>query len=188
MQFFTSSNDIKKWVKSHKSADEAALNIFASGRSREAGATQDNLLGEAQKAGGDLAALLVLAASSRVDRNLFVTDMLAEAKSALDERGRWNRSYDYDGFGTSFLNTSVDIQKLPGAEDGYLLGLNAAYVGKEVEDGLAEALGVEQGLTWKVVTAVLEPEGERFRIDWRITPVYNCLLIYKRIQKRRDTC
>ena len=28
MQFFTSSNDLKKWVKSFNSADEAALNIM----------------------------------------------------------------------------------------------------------------------------------------------------------------
>lgn len=79
--------------------------------------------------------------------------------------------------GTSFFKSRVEITRLDDLKDGYLLELNAAYVDKEVEGGLAETLGVEQGLQWKSVNVGLEPVETNFRVDFdavadRLRPLY----------------
>lgn len=140
-----------------------ALYTFASGRSRGGRATQNELLDNMP--GGTMGVGLYLLATANIDRNSFVDKMLQDAEVAM-KGARWSRNFDYDAMGTSFFKSSVEITRLPGTEDGYLLGLNAAYVGKEVEDGLAGTLGVEQGLRWKAVTVNLEPEGTNFRINF----------------------
>lgn len=144
---------------------ETALNTFAAGRSRKSRATQDDLTENIGRDHGVIGIFLL--ASAGVDRNRFVQEMLQGAKPSVTQgSGRWSRHYDYDAMGTSFFKTSVDLTKLPNTDEGYLLGLNAAYVGKEVEDGLAETLGVEQGLQWKSVDVKLAPEGTNFRVDF----------------------
>lgn len=143
-----------------------ALHTFASGRSRKARATQEDIEGHVSRDHGAMGLGLYLLSTAKVDRNSFVNEMLQEAEPAVKGRGCWSRHYDYDGMGTSFFKTSVEMTRLPDQEDGYLLGLNAAYVGKKIEDGLAETLGVEQGLQWKGVNVVLRPEGQQFRIDF----------------------
>lgn len=154
-----------------------ALHTFASGTTRKARATQKDIEGHFSRDHGAMGLGLYRLATSRVDRNSFVNEMLQEAEPAVKGKGRWSRHYDYDGMGTSFFKTSVELTKLPDQADGYLLGLNAAYVGKQVEDGLADTLGVEQGLQWKGVRVVLQPEGQNFRISFdeiaqRLQPLY----------------
>lgn len=147
----------------------AALDIFASGKPRRSRATEDHNL-KAFTEMHPLAGMLFLQANNREPGNSFVDRLLEEAEPAIKERGRWGRHYDYDGQG-SFHKTSVEIKDITpvdaDASDGlYLLGLNAAYVGKGVEDGLAEYLGVEQGLQRKSVHVKLEPDGDQFAIDF----------------------
>lgn len=145
----------------------AALHTFASGRSRGGRATQKDLEDNLSRDHGAMGLGLYLLSTARIDRSGFVNDMLQEAEPAVKgERGRWERHYDYDAMGTSFFKSTVEITRLSDQDDGYLLGLNAAYVGKQVEDGLAETLGVEQGLQWKGVNVILEPDGNNFRIDF----------------------
>lgn len=147
----------------------AALNIFASGKPRRSRATEDHNL-QAFTQMHPFAGMLFLQANRREPGNSFVDRLLEEAEPAVKDRGRWSRSYDYDGQG-SFHKTSVEIQDITSvdeeASDGlYLLSLNAAYVGKGVEDDLAEYLGVEQGLQRKSVHVKLEPDGDQFAIDF----------------------
>lgn len=147
----------------------SALNAFASGKPRRSRATEDHNL-KAYTEMHPLAGMLFLQTNRREPENSFVDRLLKEAEPAVKERGRWSRSYDYDGQG-SFHKTSVEIEDITPVDektnDGlYLLGLNAAYVGKGVEDGLAEYLGVEQGLQRKSVHVKLEPEGNQFAIDF----------------------
>lgn len=140
-----------------------ALNTFSTGKSRSSKVTRNDLERNAIQKGGPIGLFLVMATTE--DRSSFVERMLQEAKAGVDSRGRWERHYDYDGQGV-FHKTSVGVQRLPELKDGYLLELNAAYVGKEVEDGLAETLGIEQGLQWKSVEVGLTPEGNQFKIDF----------------------
>lgn len=142
-----------------------ALNIFASGASRGSRATEQHqikAIGESY--GGFGAAFYAIAAPHMRGDSSFVEEMLKEAEPSVKSRGRWSRSYDYDGQG-SFFKTTVEVNRGDKA-DGYILQLNAAYVGNQVEEGLAEALGVERGLSWKNVAVEFEPEGTQFRIDF----------------------
>lgn len=105
----------------------------------------------------------------------FVDGMMGELMSSVIERGRWHRSYDYDGQGT-FFKTTVGVISLDTPDNVNLLNLNAAYVGKEVEDGLAEYLGVGQGLQWKHAAVGLEPVEDHMQVDFdqvvqRLAPV-----------------
>jgi hypothetical protein len=145
---------------------KAALDVFASGRARGSRATEQHQLKAVEESYGDFAAAFYTIATPhmRESGSSFVEEMLKEAKPAVDDRGSWNRHYDYDGVG-SFFKTSVEITRVEGT-DGYILQLNAAYVGNQVEEGLAEVLGAERGLSWKNVTVQYEPEGTQFRIDF----------------------
>lgn len=144
----------------------AALDTFASGKSRGSRATeQHQLKAIGESYGGFAAAFYSLEAPHMGGGgNSFVKRMLEEAQPSVASRGRWSRSYDYDGQG-SFFKTTVDINRV-GKEDNYILQLNAAYVGNQVEEGLAENLGVERGVSWKNVEVVFEPEGNQFKIDF----------------------
>lgn len=140
-----------------------AVGTYSTGRSRSSRTTRNDLERNAIQQGGPTGLFLVMATTG--DRSSFVQEMLKEAEADIKERGRWERHYDYDGQGV-FHKTTVKIQRLLELKDGYLLGLSAAYVGKEVEDGLAERLGIEQGLQWKSVDVGLAPEDNQFRIDF----------------------
>lgn len=151
-----------------------ALTTFSLGRSRSSRVTRNDLGKNAVQQGGAYGLFLVM--ETQGDRSSFVENMLQEAKDSVDYGKLWSRHYDYDGQGV-FHKTSVKIQELEEIENGYLLELNAAYVGKEVEDGLAETLGVEQGLQWKSVNVELAPEGTKFRVNFdavadRLQPLY----------------
>ncbi len=157
---YRSGIPLKGW-----SSLESALKTFASGRSRESSKTQNDLI--RNMPGGGMGTAYFVLATAGIDRNEFVEEMLTTAKSTFNSGyGFWRKSYEYDAMGTRFFKTSVDIRKLPDTEDGYLLGLNAAYVGKAVEDELAKVLEVDQGLQWKTVNIGLEPAGTNFRVDF----------------------
>lgn len=154
---------------------ESALKVFESGAARKSNAVLDHEVKAYGDAYGGLGAALFLLGNSQ-GRGTFVDELLKEARPSVQNRGQWQRHYDYDGPGR-FHKTSVEIKALPNLEDSYLLGLNAAYVGKDVEDGLAETLGVEQGLQWKSVNVELEPVGTNFRVNFdavadRLKPLY----------------
>ena len=143
---------------------ESGLNTFESGASRGSHATEDHNV-KAYSEAGPLGGILFLRANNRVSGSSFVGEMLEEAKVSIQNRGKWQRSYDYDGQGV-FHKTSVEITALEKPKDAYLLGLNAAYVGKEVEDGLAAHLGVEQGLQRKSANVQIAPNGDQIHIDF----------------------
>lgn len=145
-----------------------ALNLYASGLIRKSTGTQNRQLDDIGKAyGGDSAALYMVALPHCGGTSYgFVTRMLTEAKEALAHSNSWSRSYDYDGEGV-FFKTSVGIGYLSVAEDMYYLSIHAAYVGSEPEAGLAERLGIMQGLVSVDVNITLEPHDQRhFEIDF----------------------
>lgn len=143
---------------------ESALDTFASGASRGSRATEQHNI-QAFSELNPLAGFLFLQANNWVSGSSFVRKMLEEAKTGIQDRGKWSRHYDYDGQGV-FHKTTVEITGLKEPKETYVLGLNAAYVGKEVEDGLAAHLGIEQGLQRKSVDIQIAPDGDKVRVDF----------------------
>lgn len=155
---------------------ESALRLFATGRTVSGRATRNDLEENILDAGGAMGLGVYLMSPLGKDSPDFVTKMLEEAREEIRESGKWRRNYDYDGQGV-FHKTAVEIDKIPDKEDIYLLKLWAAYVGGEVEDGLAESLGIEQGLQFKHISASLESQGDKFAIDFdavakKLQPLY----------------
>lgn len=137
---------------------KGALTLFSEGTTKSSHATKQQLVAD----GGGLAAML-LSASQR-NTNGFLDRLFKEIEETIEVNSSYNRHFDYDGYG-SFFKTTVEVYRLP--DDSYLLSLNAAYVGKEVEDELAEALGLQQKLWWSGVDLTYGPvKGEMFEIDF----------------------
>jgi hypothetical protein len=143
---------------------ENALNTFASGASRGSRATEQHNI-QAFSELNPLGGFLFLQANNLVSGSSFVHKMLEEAKTGIQDRGKWSRHYDYDGQGV-FHKTTVEITGLKEPKETYVLELNAAYVGKEVEDGLAAHLGIEQGLQRKSANIQIAPDGDQVHIDF----------------------
>lgn len=141
-----------------------ALYLFADGGSRGSGSTQEHDSNASDKLGGSMAVALFNSFLDRIPASKFVDNMLLRASSTIQSRGLWWHDYDFDGAG-SFYKTAVGISLLPELEGGYLLELNASYAGRKVEDGLAEALGVEQGIYQESVTVSFASNGDQLTID-----------------------
>jgi len=148
---------------------KAALNLYASGQSKGSRATENHqvkAIGDSQGALG-LGMYLLGAPHMQGAGNQFVDNMLKEAKPIIQHRGRWARSYDYDGVGT-FFKTSVEIIRLDKKEDLYLLEIRAAYVGDKPEVGLAEELGISRALRRYTVLVQVKPEdATHFAFDFK---------------------
>ena len=120
----------------------------------------------------------------------FESDILAEAQTALKQRDCWSRHIDYDGLGTAFFKTTVDINLLDRGSEQYALGFYAARVGDQVEQGLADFLGIERGLTHSSVTLEIQAEDDkRFAIDFEelcklLSPILGSELDPEKIAKQ----
>jgi hypothetical protein len=141
-----------------------ALYAFAEGKSRASRATERHNI-NAYSQMDPLAGFGFALRNNQVRGDQFIDGMLEEAQPQIESRGQWSRSYDYDGQGR-FHKTTVEITTLPEQDDTYLLELNAAYVGKEVEEGLAEYLDVRRGLQWKNAEVEVNSRNNTARIDF----------------------
>lgn len=143
-----------------------ALTLFGNGYSRAAWKAEDNVLGSIAESAGDFGSLLFMLGSREAGkRSNLVDKLLLEAGQTLEHRSRFSRSYDYDGAGTPFMKTTVDINSI--GDDMYCIGLYAAYVGDEPEAGLAESLGIPRALLSCTVEVEADPvAGHRFEFDF----------------------
>ncbi|MEK6926338.1 MAG: hypothetical protein AABW50_03610 [Nanoarchaeota archaeon] len=64
-------------------------------------------------------------------------------QGVLKSGGKYSKHFDYDGMGTAFFKTSVEVEKI---DNKYILDLSAAYVGDKPEEELAKTLERERGL------------------------------------------
>ncbi len=111
-----------------------------------------------------------------VNPNQFVSEMLNEAHNALHPKGldllrrrrdEWEKHFDYDGAGTVFFKTSVQLYVLDRETEMYAVGLWAAYVGDQPEQKLAEYLGIPRTVLSEVIDLKVEPlDDERFEFDF----------------------
>lgn len=162
-QEYTRGIQLKGW-----SSVETALNTFANGHIDGARDTEDHQVNAISQSQGALGLGLYLLGASHMQGGAsnFVTRMLEEAKSTVQQRGQWSRHYDYDGVGV-FFKTSVEIHLLSKKDDLYMLEINAAYVGDKPERGLAQYLGIPLTLRRSSVIAQVESiDGEHFSFDF----------------------
>jgi hypothetical protein len=149
----------------------AALNCYDSGRVPSAQATHDQLhkdVSDGDKTGGFATMFLVASIGEIAEtRGGFVTKMLAEAEEALKTRDQWSRHYDYDGMGTSFFKTSVNIGIIDRQKELFVLGINAAYVGDKPEENLSEKLHIPRAmLSSSVIIETDQLPDNRFAFDF----------------------
>lgn len=144
-----------------------AINTYANGFTRGAKATVD-AIGKSHGSNGGLAVGMFLLGGAMVgSRSQLVDNLLKEAEEGLKTRTKFSKSYDYDGMGTSFFKTSVDIEVLDREQDMYSIGIHAAYVGDEPEQGLADHFGIPRTLLSCSVEVETKPlSGNRFEFDF----------------------
>lgn len=134
---------------------KAALQVFSRGGSI---ALSENV----SQMEGMAAVLLLTYLSGGGDE--FLERLFPELESIVRGRGCFSHSYDYDGPGP-FHKATVEVFS-HGEDDTFILGLHAAYVGREIEARLAQKLGVERGLQWLCVDVETAPIGNRFQFDF----------------------
>lgn len=139
-----------------------ALRLFASGRTAASNATEKQLI---RDGGIQIAMLKPLVEEVYGGDDRFLTELFTSIDAGIKAHGYYSYGYDYDGVGR-FLKTTVEVRKLDG--DWFILGLSAAYVGDQVEVGLAETLQIERALRHIDVTAQVEPDSELVTFDFEI--------------------
>lgn len=157
---------VKGWESVSK-----AINTYANGFTRGAKATEQvtaDAIGKSHGSNGGLAVGMFLLGGAMVGgRSQLVDNLLKEAEEGLKTRTKFSKSYDYDGMGTSFFKTSVDIEVLDREQDMYGIGIYAAYVGDKPEEGLAEHFGIPRTLLSCSVEVETKPlSGNRFEFDF----------------------
>lgn len=173
MQITTISTSQNRGYVPIKSWDgvEAALNAFNNGSINDSRATNKKLYDDLGDTGGGMGAALITMGNAFMSeqKSDFVARMLEQAKSSIDDCGSWRGDYDYDGMGTAFFKTSVDIVLLDKEEDIYGIRLNAAYVGDKPEASMATHYNVERGIKQCVISIETEPASpDRFTFDFEI--------------------
>lgn len=147
-----------------------ALIAYSNGLPRNTRGTEQVLFKEVAEAHGEnggLAVGILALGGAMAQPGRLVTDLLKEAKEKLQERDSFSRDYDYDGMGTPFLKTTVYIDRIDRDEDMFCIGLNAAYVGNEPEQGLADYCGVPRALSQTLIDIEVEPvSATRFELDF----------------------
>lgn len=146
-----------------------ALRLFASGRTKGSQATTNKLSSDM----GGLGGVMAVAMKGMIDDDSsFLRGLFAEIDARFAPQGRkkkmppvgtsLSKSYDYDGPGP-FFKSGVKVAYA--GDNVFLLDLHAAYVGNEVEIGLAAALEVERCLMRTGVKLEIKPTGEMFNFD-----------------------
>lgn len=136
--------------------------------SRETTRETADAIQEAHGSSGSLAVgMFMLGGAIASTGGKLVQNLLADAEKKLKNDEHFTRSYDYDGMGTAFLKTSVDIDVLDREQDMFALRIYAAYVGDEPEQALAEYFNIPRCLVGTTVDVEVKPEdGDRFAFDF----------------------
>jgi len=123
---------------------ENALRVYNGDVVPESKATADEQFRAMAQDHGPLGAGLFTLVSDKIrgERD-FVGNILSEAKSALQERGKYYREFDYDGMGSNFFKTCVEVERTGSI---YVLNIIASSVGRKPEEKLAEQLGKPRAL------------------------------------------
>jgi len=132
----------------------AALGMYDMGLTRSSTATRDRLYADMWKEdhpnlGVDDPSIFRTTPKAKL---ISLGEVINRTKGSLVENlisavmnsgGNYRQSFDYDGMGTAFFKTSVEVERIDGK---YVLSLCAAYVGDKPEEELAQTLGRERGL------------------------------------------
>lgn len=159
---------VKGWESVCKAIDTYA-NGFTRGSKATEQVTADAIEGERGANGAMAAGMFLLGGAIVGSHSKLVDSLLKEAEEDLKTETRFHRHYDYDGMGTSFFKTSIDIVVLDRELDIYGIGISAAYVGDEPERGLAEYFCIPRTLLSCSVEVETRPlSGDRFEFDFEL--------------------
>lgn len=124
--------------------------------------------------GGFAASMFLYTGATYGNGHELVKNLIDNAKEALQTRNSYKKSYDYDASGTSFFKTSVEIYWLDKEAELFAVHFNAAYVGDEPEEQLAEVLGVTRVLQSVAVNIQAEPISDK-QFEFDFEPVRRAL-------------
>jgi hypothetical protein len=142
-----------------------ALNAYASGSTRHK--TVEAIDRSSGSEGGIAVGLFLLTDAVVGNRSQLVDNLLYEASRNLKDRTEFNKDYDYDGMGTPFFKTSVDVKVLDRHQDMYAIGIYASYVGDKPEQELADHFGIPRTLLSCLVEVEINPvSNNRFEFDF----------------------
>jgi len=151
---------------------KGAITAFSRGVTRSSGVTRQTLLATQSDTGAVLTLMHDLLVSNP---GRFLERMFSEMDERFESGFSFDKSYDYDGEGR-FFKTSVTVSKVP-ADETFVLNLHAAYVGRQVENDLAEAIGIQQALNGSSVQIAYDHKVKGdFAIDF--DPIASALARY----------
>ncbi len=150
-----------------------ALNIFANGNLHSSRVTKEvtaNAINDSLGSrDGSLGVGMFLLGENIIGRQSnLVENLLKEAEGALKKYPKFNKSYDYDGMGTPFFKTFVNIEILDEDQDMYAIGLYGTYsAGNRPEEELAKYLNIPRTLISCHVEIETKPfSANRFEFDF----------------------
>ena len=144
---------------------KGALQVYASGVTSGSHAVRKQLVADGA---GHVAMALDIIESNP---NSFASMLCNDIEETMSTSNRFERSFDYGGPGP-FRKAHVIVERLGNGE--HLLGLYAAYVGREIEEGLAQYIGARRALAWAGVNITVEAaQDDKFTIDF--APIMDAL-------------
>jgi hypothetical protein len=134
-----------------------AMKVYDSGRLPESYATEDNAISVAMENSVEAGFLVwEYLEAVKPSLNSFLNNQILDpAKKELKDRSMWHGSWDYNAMGTRFFKSSVTIKRVEDPE-GFILGINAAYIGSEGEEKLAQMLKLPRAVHSVTVYVELE--------------------------------
>lgn len=146
---------------------KAALLLYMEGGTRGSRATESRLMQDSTGDRGVVAVTMGQMLKNGNRQNKFLADLFERIDTDMAATGRFYRSYDYDGSGTPFFKTTVQVVKVQHeGQEIHTLSLNAAYVGDQPTAGLAEAIHASRALWRDEVVVTLAPEQDQFHINF----------------------
>ena len=147
------------------------INTYGNGftpGAKTTGQVTADAIGKSHGSNGRVAVGIFLISDKVSGSSQLVDNLLKEAKKDLETQRNFSKRFDKQAVGTVFFKTKVDIRVLGHRDlDMYSIGIHAAYVGDEPEQGLAEHFGIPRTLMSCSVEVETKPLSDyRFELDF----------------------
>lgn len=94
----------------------------------------------------------------------FFQKVLADAKASVERSGSFYKHFDRTE--TAFHKTGLEVKKLKGDGNKYILSIDEAYTGNAGEQEFANEIGAKTGLTGVTVGILLRPDNNRVFVNF----------------------
>ncbi len=169
-------------------AVDAALRKFETGTLAGSEKPTEKLFDETVKEHGIMGlAVAMLGADANARNKPSLTSMIMEKARKAENDGSprlFDGGFEYEALGTSFFKTSINITK---CDEKYVLGINQAYVGNEVEAEVSTSMDTHAALYSAIVyVTYTNVDSLWFNIDLtpyaQIFETFNTTLEYNTLQ------